>query len=128
MNRLVADGICGPRTARKLGVDWPARREIQSRVISVSRRSSSAAGTSAPPQSAGKGHDPDVVAAEMFALFGDERSGEGFRDEDMSWLHDGLQACRAVHICRRTANSAPWRGRSKTRYRPSPAVLASTAG
>ena len=25
MNRLVADGICGPRTARKLGVKWPAR-------------------------------------------------------------------------------------------------------
>jgi N-acetylmuramoyl-L-alanine amidase len=24
MNRLVADGICGPRTARKLGVEWPA--------------------------------------------------------------------------------------------------------
>lgn len=25
MNRLVADGICGPRTAKKLGVEWPAR-------------------------------------------------------------------------------------------------------
>jgi len=25
MNRLVADGICGPLTARKLGVEWPAR-------------------------------------------------------------------------------------------------------
>jgi hypothetical protein len=24
MNRLVADGICGPRTATKLGVEWPA--------------------------------------------------------------------------------------------------------
>ncbi len=24
MNRLVADGICGPRTAKKLGIDWPA--------------------------------------------------------------------------------------------------------
>ena len=24
MNRLVADGICGPRTAKKLGVEWPA--------------------------------------------------------------------------------------------------------
>ena len=26
MNRLVADGICGPRTARKLGIEWPATR------------------------------------------------------------------------------------------------------
>ena len=26
MNRLVADGICGPRTARKLGIEWPAHR------------------------------------------------------------------------------------------------------
>jgi len=26
MNRLVADGICGPLTARKLGVEWPAPR------------------------------------------------------------------------------------------------------
>jgi hypothetical protein len=24
MNRLVADGICGPRTAKKLGIDWPS--------------------------------------------------------------------------------------------------------
>ncbi|MET0681801.1 MAG: peptidoglycan-binding domain-containing protein [Casimicrobiaceae bacterium] len=24
MNRLVADGICGPRTAKKLGIEWPA--------------------------------------------------------------------------------------------------------
>lgn len=24
MNKLVADGICGPRTAKKLGIDWPA--------------------------------------------------------------------------------------------------------
>jgi len=24
MNRLVADGICGPKTAKKLGVEWPA--------------------------------------------------------------------------------------------------------
>ena len=26
MNRLVADGICGPRTAKKLGIEWPAHR------------------------------------------------------------------------------------------------------
>ena len=27
MNRLVADGICGPRTAKKLGIEWPAPRK-----------------------------------------------------------------------------------------------------
>ena len=26
MNRLVADGICGPLTAKKLGIEWPARK------------------------------------------------------------------------------------------------------
>jgi len=25
--RYVADGICGPRTAKKLGVEWPAPRK-----------------------------------------------------------------------------------------------------
>lgn len=31
MNRLVADGICGPRTAKKLGIEWPARRSTRDR-------------------------------------------------------------------------------------------------